>query len=207
MTIPESLDLKRMEEILHKKAPWILMKQAELKEIHRPARPKEFVSGEKLPYLGRNYRLKVHRNTRLKTPHFIFKQGRFIAEIPDSYTIDQQREELRKSFMTWAKDHARPKIEQRIQQFAPLLDVQPVGLTLKDQEARWGSCTKSGRILINWKIILSPLPIVDYIVVHELAHLRVPDHSREFWETVRSVLPDFEKRKEWLRVNGPTITI
>lgn len=78
---------------------------------------------------------------------------------------------------------------------------------LKEQRMRWGSCTSEGNIYLNWRIIMSPMSIIDYVLVHELAHLRYMNHSNDYWNFVRSILPDYEQRKDWLRVNGPTLTL
>ena len=72
---------------------------------------------------------------------------------------------------------------------------------------RWGSCTPDGNIYLNWQILMAPMSIVDYVLVHELAHLKYLDHSPEYWRFVRSILPDYEQRKEWLRINGPTLLL
>lgn len=87
------------------------------------------------------------------------------------------------------------------------MGLTPTSLLLKDQEKRWGSCTQKGELLINWRIMMAPLRIVDYVVVHEMAHLKIPDHSEAFWSFIRSVIPDYEERKEWLRVNGPMLNL
>lgn len=83
----------------------------------------------------------------------------------------------------------------------------PSKLMVKEQKFRWGTCTPRGAIYLNWKLFLAPMRVVDYVIVHELAHLRYVDHSKHVWNLVRSILPDYEERKEWLRVNGPTLTI
>nr|WP_255259871.1 M48 family metallopeptidase [Lentibacillus sp. CBA3610] len=73
---------------------------------------------------------------------------------------------------------------------------------MRTQHKRWGTCTPDGYIYINWRLIMAPLRVFDYVIVHELTHLKIKDHSPAFWKIVKSILPDFEERKEWLRVNG-----
>lgn len=85
--------------------------------------------------------------------------------------------------------------------------LQPNDVQLKEQRMRWGTCTLESNIYLNWRIIMSPMSIVDYVFVHELAHLRYMNHNNEYWNFVRSILSDYKQRKEWLRVNGLTLTI
>jgi predicted metal-dependent hydrolase len=87
------------------------------------------------------------------------------------------------------------------------MDLKPSGAVVKEQKLRWGSCTSMGIINLNWRLFLAPMRIIDYVIVHELAHLRYHNHSKDFWNLVRSIIPDYEERKEWLRVNGPTLII
>ncbi|OYD07274.1 M48 family metallopeptidase [Paludifilum halophilum] len=204
---PQGTSPSQIDAILQKKAAWILHKQCELDEIQTPHREKEFVSGEKFPYLGRKYRLKVHRKNDITKPSLVFRQGRFTAEVPGSFSYAKQRSHLRALFVQWYRSHAEKKIKQRLRLYTTKLGVTPSRLTIKEQQARWGSCTKNGTILINWKLILAPIHIVDYVLVHELTHLKHPNHSKVFWETLRSILPDYEKRKDWLRVHGPELNL
>lgn len=191
---------------MYKKAPWILQRQYEFNEIERPSSSLEFLSGEKLLYLGRKYRLKLIKEDITK-PSLQFVQNKFIATIPVMLLPEQKSVELRQTCIDWYKQRGMDKIQQRIQLYSRLMEVFPQKLILKDQEMRWGSCGKNGVIMINWRIVMAPMRIIDYVVVHEMAHLRYPDHSEDFWRYVRSVLPDYESRKEWLRIHGPTLTL
>lgn len=91
--------------------------------------------------------------------------------------------------------------------FAPRLGVMPTKVVVKDQQARWGSCTKNGTININWRILMAPMRIIDYVIIHELSHMIHADHSSDFWKVVSSVMPDYDERKEWLRVHGATLQL
>lgn len=204
--IPPTVTPETTEEILRKKAPWILSKLNELAELCTETGKREFLSGEKLPYLGRNYRLKVFSSSDASDAKVRFQNGRFVAEVPPGVSETWKQHRLRESFKQWYIQHGTIKVQERIQLFAPRMECLPSKLVIKDQENRWGSCTKNGTININWKILMAPMRIVDYVVVHELAHLKYPDHSSSFWSAVQSVLPDYDNRKEWLRIHGPTLT-
>ncbi|MEW9672406.1 M48 family metallopeptidase [Ammoniphilus sp. 3BR4] len=196
----------QIEQILYKKAPWILKKWSEFSEINQLPKPKEFLSGEKFPYLGRNYKLKVSTTESIKEATLLFHQGRFLSQIPTNYDESKRHESLKQLFKEWYIKHGHQKVKERLKIYCPKLELYPSKLIVKEQQLRWGSCTKNGTININWKILMAPMRVVDYVIVHELAHLKYPDHSSDFWRLVQLTLPDYESRKEWLRINGPTLT-
>ena len=84
------------------------------------------------------------------------------------------------------------KINERIRYYQAQFDVKPKKVIIKDQEKRWGSCTKDNQLLFNWKCIMAPSPVLDYIVVHEMCHMVHMNHSKEFWHLLKRVLPDYE---------------
>lgn len=116
-------------------------------------------------------------------------------------------EKGREVFISWYRSHAREILEQRINRYIDRFSRQPIGVKVLDLKYRWGSCSSDGTLNFHWKTILAPMTIIDYIVVHELAHLFEPNHTPEFWEQVGSILPDYEQRKEWLEKNGRSLDI
>jgi predicted metal-dependent hydrolase len=202
---PEHIDLTVLEQALHKKAPWILKKLYEFNEIKLLSAAKEFLSGEKFPYLGRQYRLKVTPQEKIVEGTLTFNRGLFTAITPKKWDDIQRQQQLKALFQHWYYTHGQLKLEERQKLYSPKMECYPTKLVIKEQEMRWGSCTKNGTVNINWLILMAPMRIVDYVLVHELAHLKQPDHSPAFWATIQSILPDYESRKEWLRINGPTL--
>jgi predicted metal-dependent hydrolase len=99
----------------------------------------------------------------------------------------------------WLRREARDVLQARVAELAPTMGVVPAAVTIRGQRARWGSASRSGRISLNWRLVLAPPAVLDYVVVHELAHLRVPGHSRAFWAVVRRTVPDPEPARRWLR--------
>jgi predicted metal-dependent hydrolase len=204
---PPDISDEDLEGVLYKKAPWILEKWYRFEEISQTPSPKEFVSGEKFSYLGRHYRLKVNKSADTQTPSLSFQHGRFIADIPSGFTDTERREHLYKLFKHWYIRNGQSRIKERIKIYCPRLGVTPAKFELKDQKMRWGSCTNEGAIYVNWRIVMAPMSVIDYVVVHELAHLIHPNHSADYWQVVRSIMPDYEQRKEWLRINGPKLQL
>lgn len=204
---PKGITHEQIEGIIQKKAPTILQKLKEVNEITEPPLPKEFVSGEKFSYLGRNYRLKVYRKNGLEKAQLAFKRGRFIATVPSEMDENEKNQQLLQLFKNWYLSHGKGKLQSRVELYCAKMAVTPSDVQLKEQRLRWGTCTAEGNIYLNWRIIMSPISIIDYVLVHELAHLRYMNHSNDYWNFVRSILPDYEERKEWLRINGPTLTL
>lgn len=205
LVAPEGIDFEKLNTILHKKAPWILKKRYELEEVIDTPLAREYVSGEKFAYLGRHYRLKVLKNENIHTSILNFKQGRFIAETPAHITDSERRNELKQLFKEWYISHGYKKVEERLKFYCPKMELEPAKVGFKEQQKRWGTCTKEGAVYLNWRILMAPMSVVDYVLVHELAHIKHMDHSTDYWRFVRSILPDYEQRKEWLRINGPTL--
>jgi predicted metal-dependent hydrolase len=207
VVVPVDIEQERIHAVLRQKAPWILRRLAEFEEIKPQSTRHEFISGEKFPYVGRQYRLKVRNVDNAPDVTLTFKSGRFIATVPKSSSPSWRSEHLREAFRQWYIAHGSAKVHQRMKLFAPRLGLEPSKVIVKDQQARWGSCTKNGTININWQILMAPMRIVDYVVVHELGHMIHADHSSDFWTVVSSVMPDYDERKEWLRVNGATLQL
>jgi predicted metal-dependent hydrolase len=204
---PKQISQTQIEEILAKKASWIIEKYKEISKIAPPPAPKEFVSGEKFSWLGRSYRLKVHKVDGLKKSTLTFRQGKFIAQIPKELSDEERKQQLSLRFKEWYCTQGLNKIQERLQLYCPKMGVQPTKVVLKEQKRRWGTCTSKGAIYLNWRLLMAPLSIVDYVLVHELAHLKHFNHSKAFWHFVQTILPDYEERKEWLKINGPTLTL
>lgn len=203
---PSEVDLVKIESTLHKKAVWIIKQLSDFNEMNTTVKERLFLSGEKLPYLGRYYRLKVQK-TACDKPSFRFYQSRFLAELPNDIIEGDHRDILYPLYVDWVKERANSFAQDRVNRFTLKFQQEPKTIIIKDQEQRWGSCTPSGNILLNWRTFLAPTSIIDYVLAHELVHLKYMDHSKEYWETLRMLLPDYEQRKEWLRINGGTLNV
>jgi len=114
---------------------------------------------------------------------------------------------IRNALIRWYKHHAALKLQEKVERYAEIIGVEPAGVGVKSFKSRWGSCSAKGKINFNWKIILAPNRIVDYVVVHELCHLKCHDHSPKFWKEVERGLPDYIACKEWLKSNVSMLSI
>lgn len=189
---PEGLGEEAIESFVREKSFWIHTKLAE-KELLKPGRPsKQYVSGEGFHYLGRTYRLLIvdDQDEPVK-----LVRGRFRLR-----RSDQAEGRLR--LIRWYMDHAQPWLERRTGPWANRLGVDVGSVAVMDLKNRWGSCSPNGAVNFHWATIQLPPSVIDYVIVHELAHLREPHHTPEFWRMVERAVPDYDERKRWLATHG-----
>jgi predicted metal-dependent hydrolase len=195
---PRDLNEEKIWELVRKKAGWIIERQQKI-TIKAPDLNKEFVSGEAFPYLGREYRLKIIRAASEKVGKCEFDNGRFRIEIAPNLTDENRKIAVKEALLGWYLKKAEEKILGRIHCYSGQLGRRPEFIEIKSQKKRWGSCSSAGVIRLNWKIIMAPFSILDYVIVHELCHLIYPHHSPHFWQKVQSILPDYKRRRELLK--------
>lgn len=203
---PQRVNESQIQEIVLKKAPWILGKMKTMRELVASPQEKEFVSGESFLYLGRHYRLKVFK-AKEPLSKVSLVEGRFKIHVDSSLDDETRERAMRDALAEWYVVHAYQHLRERVCLYASKVDAHPSRIVVKRQSKRWGSCTKNKVVAFNWKIIMAPMSVVDYVVVHELCHMRMRDHSPDFWGLLRSVLPDYEERRTWLRINGRKLSL
>lgn len=170
-----------------------------------PVPDREYVNGETFEYLGRQARLRIVKKA-VARPSARLVRGRFVITAPRC-SDDEQVTYVRNVLIDWYREHAIGWLMKRVEHFAPRLGVTPSGVLLRSQERRWGSCSRDGMVRFNWRIVMAPASLVDYVVVHELCHLREADHDASFWRSVGSLLPDFQLRRERLKRSGTRYTL
>ncbi len=201
--VPETLSEQRIEAIIKQRRQWIQQK-LRLQSDQVPAKVKEYVSGESFSYLGKNYRLKVieHLPTEVKLKCGMLQVGVY-PNIPQQDKQDYIRQQL----VQWYQYHAQERLQEKTHRFARMLDVKPRSISIRDFSSRWGSCLVTDDISYNWRIIIAPHAIVDYVVVHELCHLLEHNHSEPFWKMVGKIIPNYREYKEWLKLNGQRLIV
>ena len=152
---------------------------------------KEFVSGETVLYLGKKYRLEIKKSDVEE----IKFDGKFIIA---SVSV----EKASKSFIKWYKKRAAEKIIPRVHYFAKNMGVQFNKVMISDLKYRWGSATPKDNLNFNWRLIKAPMFVIDYVIVHELAHFLESNHTTKFWNIVEVQAPNYLKAKNWLKVHG-----
>jgi hypothetical protein len=189
---PEGATTTRLKAFIRQKRAWVYKKVAE-KEMLRHALPvREYASGEGFPYLGRSYRLLL---VDAQDAPLRLEAGRFRL-------LRSEARQGRAHFIRWYTEHSRAWLRRRVAVFEQRVGVEPAGVEVRELGYRWGSCGRSGTLNFNWATVLLPPGIVEYVVVHELVHLREKNHTPEFWQRVERVMPDYARRKAWLADKG-----
>ena len=193
MDCPQAL----IEQVAREKYGWITAKLARKEMLFRSPVAKTFIDGEGFYYLGRSYRLRIMSANSEKNsmPPVSLYKDRFLLR---SDCVAQGEEH----FIRWYQQQGYQKLQQRIDAFKDRIDVHPRDIKVQTLGFRWGSCTHSDILYFHWRVILLPMPIIDYIVVHELVHLHERNHTSAFWDRVERAMPDYKERKRWLAENG-----
>jgi predicted metal-dependent hydrolase len=184
-----------IEEVVLEKRNWIKKKIAEM--LQRPAPSVHtYEEGEVFFFLGRAYPLHIvdYAGTSIERTDRLCVSRTLIPDIPNR-------------LKRWYIEEARQEIHARCMWFSMMTGYSPTSIRITDACQRWGSCTHKGGLNFSWRLIQAPLEIVDYVIVHELVHLRQPDHSKKFWAKVKEIMPDYERRREWLRENERLLRI
>lgn len=195
---PKWTPVHEVEAALQEKAAWILRKLAETQERHtrRQEARIDWRDGVQLPFLGNTL------TVALDPSHAFAATG---AQLSAEHVLrvglpkTAAPEQIRDAVQAWLMRQAKATFTQRLDHFAPLLQVQWHKLSLSNAGTRWGSARTDGSIRLNWRLIHFRPPVIDYVVAHELSHLRVMDHSAQFWDTVRTVVPDYASLRAQLK--------
>ena len=191
----EASDLE-LEQLVREQAGWILKRRRILNA--RPA-PRRFVTGETMPYMGRDYELIVDTN-RFLWPWIRFEENRFLFDAPSGIDNEQRRVLVWRAFADWYWQQAEEYLPDRVDDWLPLVAGHATPRVLvRDQLRRWASCARDRTLRFNWRTVMLEPDLIDYLVVHELAHLTEMNHSSRFWDLVAYHLPDVRERRRRLR--------
>ena len=145
--------------------------------------------------LGNRHKLYVMDNT----PHLLyFDNNSFVL----SYKCSEKARDI---FTRWYKQQARKIIARRTEYYSSIFGYKYNKITIRNQQTRWGSCSGRNNLNFNWRLIMAPLNVIDYVVVHELSHIEEKNHSRRFWDKVSNVMPDYKNHRNWLKENGHSL--
>ncbi|MDI6604508.1 MAG: SprT family zinc-dependent metalloprotease [Thermoanaerobacteraceae bacterium] len=189
--VPFGIDEKRIWEVIQKHSNWIENKKKEIEERDPKALKKEFVNGEGFLYLGRYYKLHIVENQDVPLK---FDNGFYLSRD----FLDKAKE----VFIDWYKKAAYEKISERVKWYAQKSNLKYSKINITNAKKRWGSCSSNGNLNFSLRLIMAPISVIDYVVVHELAHLEEKNHGKNFWIKVRMLMPDYKKHEDWLKKNG-----
>ncbi len=203
---PENTPLEKIQQLMDLKKDWIKKQFLLIDQSIDQGLKRKFVSGEKLPYLGREYRLKI-TTIDAKPISFYFYKGIFHAIVPTDLKKENYRAVLYPLYKEWIHERGMTIIHKRVRNYTNLVGEEPTAIEIIPLKTRWGSCTKNKAIYFNWHIFLAPMSIVDYVIAHEVVHLKYLDHSKEYWQTLDRLYPHYEDAKDWLTINGQRLYI
>lgn len=195
VTLPQGVKVGEAERLLQQHAAWLL------KHLDAPARRKKPVQTLPVDVIllhGEAHRIEVieepGRLARLRVEE---KAGRLLVRVPAG-----MREPPRRLVVPWLKAQARASIEAAVKRQAARMGVTYKTISIRDQRTRWGSCSNQGSLSFNWRLVMAPPAVLEYVVVHELAHRKQQNHSKAFWQVVAQYDPDYKAARAWLRANS-----
>lgn len=192
VVLPRWGRLRDAHEVLQKNRSWVEGTLAR-RASRNACAPPPLGEGGSLPYHGRQ--IALQRGTCCGSRGTLDLVGRrFLLRLPEGG-------EIRPFLEGWYRERARREFARRLDRFAPALGVVPKGFTVRDPKTRWGSCSSRGTLSFSWRLLFTPVPVLDYVVIHELAHLAHPDHSPRFWAKVQAHCPHAEASRAWLKKN------
>lgn len=189
--VPPQMPIETIQALVRQKLPWILRKQSFARAHYLPAETKAFISGERFPYLGETYELCVvpgdYGSVAFDGKNFLLREGC----IPLARWL----------FHDWYRDKAIEHFKDRVQHYAGRAGTRYAGVGISNALGRWGSCSAKGVLNFSWRLMMAPRDVVDYVVVHEVAHLKEMNHSKRFWKKVEGLAPDYLLAKRWLELH------
>ena len=203
---PHQAELKDIEKFVSEKRIWIYQKLAQKKTLNRERPKREFVNGQGFLYLGRSYRLKIIDGIEIKS-------GRPLKTAPlrlwHGYfeLIETEKANPRNHFISWYKKQIEKQLKERIPRYDKRIGVTVKDIRISDLGHRWASCGRNGAINFNWRSVMAPVWVFDYILVHELVHLIERGHTDRFWGMVARVMPEYEEHARWLNENGADLDL
>jgi hypothetical protein len=196
---PHRTPITEIDKFMREKERWLWRKVSENLERQEEIKAKKYVTGEIFFFLGEPYPLKIEADSP-GCDKLAFLCGQFVLA---SDKVSRGRE----VFIDWYKKSAQRYIGERVDYFSQALKLIPGGIKISNARSRWGSCSQDNHLHFSWRLIMAPCPVIDYLVVHELAHIQEKNHSGLFWGLVGNTIIDYKKQRIWLKDNGHTLDI
>lgn len=187
---PYRTSMRYIEDLVRKKEKWITEKQQAAMLRNETHKVKQITSGEEFLYLGELYRLEL-------------KEGKPFAEVQPGKLLLQLKavEDAQPLLEAWYRKQAKLVLAERTAYYSKMTGMLPKAVSITGARRRWGSCGPKNTLNFTWRLVMAPLHIIDYVVVHELAHIQFKNHSADFWKRVASILPEYKKCRRWLADN------
>ena len=167
--------------------------------------PACYTEGATVPYQGRQIPLQLNRDHRKTIRVQLHNEQSFIINLPNNLSDEQSSETIRLALVRWMKNQAKLQAGLLIEKHAPRFALFPRSLKIKTQKSRWGSCGPHDDLNLNWLLMLAPPEVFEYVVIHELCHIKHKNHAQDFWQLVSRHDPDYQQHRRWLKQHGASI--
>lgn len=191
-----------VQKLVEKKADWIAKKTEEVKELQKDKPVHHYISGEVFYYRGKPLILNLIINQD-RNRIMVKKQAGTLLVVSSTSESDV----IKSAVIKWYRERAREVLQQKVSYYQKFIGKSVGDIRIKEQKSRWGSCSNKGNLNFNWKILMAEDDIIDYLVVHELCHRLHMDHSKEFWDSVGKIIPDYKTKEKWLKENGTRLDL
>jgi len=206
VVVPVKVRWSVIKAFVHENRNWIVKKIAELEKKLRdnpPPLPIPLVTGVKIPFRGSPTGLTVRERENGRAPQVSYGSD-LLVTVPEGLAAGKKEATVKTALKNWFLERLRNDVEEICSRFCKRLNVSPQRVRFRRQKTRWGSCSAKGSINLNWHLVFVPKPILEYVVVHELCHIRHLNHSLEFWALVESQIPNYKTRIKWLKKYRPS---
>jgi predicted metal-dependent hydrolase len=198
--LPKLMPLWLAKQFVMRKQQWI---EDKLKNFQQRPPKRQFIEGELQPFMGEQYPLHIIQEPQRQRLHVLLDQQKMVIMAPPNVTALQ----IRQALTRWYRRQAESLLPERVKQLAEQTSLRPNQVQIKSYKARWGSCTMRGDIQLNWQLVQATQSINDYVIIHELCHLRQHNHSKAFWDLVEQFDPNFREHRRWLKQHGHQLVI
>lgn len=197
--VPFFINNNLIQQLVNKKLSWI-KKQLNIQSKFLPLEKKLYINDEKFLYLGKYYKLKILKNKK----YSVNIKGDFLqVNVKNELNILK----VKKLLKEWFREKSFIYFKKETYNYAKINNLKINSVKVREYKARWGSCSNKGDISFNWRLIMAPPKIIEYVIIHELMHLKEHNHSPKYWNYVKSLYPNINEAKEWLMYNGQTLNI
>lgn len=186
----------QIKRFIRDRSTWIKKKQDYQLKKQINLIPKRYINGEEFLYLSEKYKLEIIEDQAEP----LILEGKF--KLSSNF-----RKKASEVFIDWYKQEAIHTIKERLEYYSSVFSLRYKSFRISNAKKRWGSCSADGRLNFSWRLIMAPLPVIDYVVAHELVHLSEHNHSKRFWQKVSNIMPDYKRQRKWLKDNGNNLTI
>ena len=201
VSAPKNVSKEYIERLILRKANWIHQKLDILERTKSEVKEKGFVDGENLFFMGKSYIIKI-RDIDGNVIKIELSSDRFEIYVGVEIKQEVRKQIIRESLEKWYRQKAKEVLAERTQYYSKIMKLYPNRICIKEQKTLWGSCSSKNNINYNWKLIMAPIEVLDYVVAHELAHMKHMNHSKDFWNYVEVYIPNWKERRNWLKANG-----